>query len=90
MRKYSIIFSRVAIKALKTIHQFDDKLYYKLMTVIESLAENPFQGKRLVGSLKERRSLRVGLYRILYTVENKKLIIHIFDVGHRREVYRKK
>ncbi|MFG2877674.1 type II toxin-antitoxin system RelE/ParE family toxin [Streptomyces sp. NPDC048337] len=35
-----------------------------------------------------RWRLRVGDYRVVYTVENGQLIIWVLAVGHRREVYR--
>lgn len=35
-----------------------------------------------------RWRLRVGDYRVVYTVENDQLIIWVLRVGHRREAYR--
>ena len=32
--------------------------------------------------------IRVGAYRLLYTVENTELLILVLTVGHRRDVYR--
>ena len=32
--------------------------------------------------------LRVGDYRILYTIQDKRLIVVVVRVGHRREAYR--
>jgi mRNA interferase RelE/StbE len=34
--------------------------------------------------------IRVGDYRIIYTIEDDRLIVLVIDVGHRREVYRRK
>ncbi|MBS5101703.1 MAG: type II toxin-antitoxin system RelE/ParE family toxin [Rothia mucilaginosa] len=31
---------------------------------------------------------RVGNYRILYTIDNGAVVVEVFRVGHRREVYR--
>ena len=31
---------------------------------------------------------RVGNYRILYTIDNGEVVVEVFRVGHRREVYR--
>lgn len=36
----------------------------------------------------ERYRMRKGDYRILYTIEDAKLVITVVKVGHRREVYR--
>ena len=35
-----------------------------------------------------RYRLRVGDYRVIYTVEMEANVIHLLAVGHRREVYR--
>ncbi|WP_263363316.1 type II toxin-antitoxin system RelE family toxin [Nocardiopsis listeri] len=40
----------------------------------------------LVGNPEVRR-LRVGDYRIIYTVEDRKLVIWVAHVGHRSTVY---
>jgi mRNA interferase RelE/StbE len=35
-----------------------------------------------------RRRLRIGDYRVVYTIEDGKLIVWVLAVGNRREVYR--
>ena len=32
--------------------------------------------------------LRVGDYRVLYTIQHQELVILVLKIGHRREVYR--
>jgi mRNA interferase RelE/StbE len=32
--------------------------------------------------------IRVGDYRIVYEVEDDRLVVLVIDVGHRREIYR--
>ena len=34
--------------------------------------------------------IRVGDYRVIYTVDDGRLIVVVIDSGHRREIYRKK
>jgi mRNA interferase RelE/StbE len=53
------------------------------------LSENPFSGnvKKLVGSDSMFR-VRVGDYRIIYSVDNDILTVLIIKIGHRREIYR--
>jgi mRNA interferase RelE/StbE len=52
------------------------------------LKENP----RPVGCKKltnqEGYRIRIGNYRILYTIEDENKIVMIYRVGHRRDVYR--
>ena len=53
-----------------------------------SLADDPrpLGSKKLSG--QERYRLRQGDYRILYEIEDDKLIVCVVKVRHRRDVYR--
>ncbi len=66
----------------------DKKLLLRLVKAIESLKHNPFpqNSKKLKGNVGYR--LRIGDYRILYELENSRLIIIVIKIGHRSEVYR--
>jgi len=44
--------------------------------------------KRLKGRFQEGWRLRVGNYRILYKIDDEAREVSIFEIGHRREVYR--
>lgn len=48
----------------------------------------PVGVKMLRGRLKEGWRIRVGEYRILYRIDDASREVRIFDIGHRREVYR--
>lgn len=85
---YKIEFSNLAGKELEKIYKADKKLYSRFILAIESLKTNPFQGKYLKGKLAGDYSLRLGDYRIIYTVYKKTLTIYIIDLGHRKEIYR--
>lgn len=85
---YKIEFSNLASKELERVYDIEKKLYFRLISAIEVLKINPYQGKKLKGKLKGDYSLCVGDYRIIYTIHKKRLIVYIIDLGHRREVYR--
>ena len=75
---------------------FYQKLYYsdrehfkRIDIALESLKKDPFQGKPLKFELKGQFSLRVGFYRIVYTIERKQILVIVLDIGHRRDVYKK-
>lgn len=85
---YRIEFSQLAAKELEKIYKIDRKLYFRLITASESLMKNPHQGKSLKGRLLGDYSLRVGDYRIIYTIRRDILVVYIIDLGHRREIYR--
>jgi len=65
----------------------DKKLLMRLATEIESLRYNPFppDSKKLLGDLGYR--LRIGDYRILYTVQKVIKIVEIYKIGHRKDIY---
>lgn len=81
----------IAPAVLKDLHLFkmeEPSLYRRFITVIQSLAEEPYQGKKLKGELAARYSLRVGNYRIVYRIFKDRLVIFVIDIGHRRDIYR--
>lgn len=83
---YSIELSRAAHKALKNIPRTDVK---KIHNKIEKLKKESFPNgcEKLEGS-DDLYRIRSGDYRIIYQVFNKKLLILVVKIGHRREVYR--
>lgn len=85
---HKIEFSKLAAKELERIYKVDRKLYFRLITAIQVLKTNPYQGKRLKGKLAGDYSLRVGNYRLIYTVHKSRLIVYIIDLGHRKDIYR--
>lgn len=85
---YGIEFTHSAAKELEKVYRIDKKLYQRILYAIEPLRESPFLGKRLKGKLSGDYSLRIGDYRVIYTVNKNKLVIYIIDLGHRKEIYR--
>lgn len=55
--------------------------------IFEELKEDAMIGKPLTRELTGRFSLRVGVYRIIYTVNKSDKFIHVFTAGHRSAVY---
>ena len=50
------------------------------------LETDPAAGKPLHGELKGLSSLRVGSYRVVYEIQDERIILHM--VAHRRAAYR--
>jgi mRNA-degrading endonuclease RelE of RelBE toxin-antitoxin system len=60
---------------------------YEFMT--GPLLDNPYRvGKRLLPPLDDRFSARRGTYRIIYRVDDKRMVVTVVDVGHRSNIYR--
>ena len=83
---YRIVISRPAQRDLRGIR--DREVRQRMASAIESLAENPRpqQAQRLRGAGEVWR-IRVGDWRICYTVEADELIVLILIVGQRGDVY---
>jgi mRNA interferase RelE/StbE len=85
MASYKIYFRQSVEKDFRTIPKKDLK---KILARIESLAKDPRPPgcEKLTGDEKYR--IRQGLYRIIYSVQDKELTIWVVKVGHRKDVYR--
>lgn len=82
---YKVIITETALKNLKKL----DKRYQKAVKkAIDRLEQDPKVGFPLKGRLKGLWKLRFSRYRIVYQIIEKKLIVMILRIGHRREVYR--
>lgn len=83
---YEIEVRPAALRALKRIARQDQA---RIRGAIALLAADP----RPPGAayLKGRPGLRVrvGNYRIIYTIEDDTLLIVVVALGHRREIYRR-
>ncbi len=85
MAKYKVTVKKSAAKELEDIPKKD---LQRIVKRIQSLVENP----RPTGSQKlsgqEQYRIRQGDYRIVYFIDDKTLIVDVFRIGHRREIYR--
>ena len=70
---------------VKNIENLESSIAKRILKKVEELAENPFSKdiKKLKGSNDFR--LRVGDYRIIFSIEKK--TIQILKVGHRKNIY---
>ncbi|MEM8525498.1 MAG: type II toxin-antitoxin system RelE/ParE family toxin [Bacteroidota bacterium] len=84
--KFQIVIKR---KALKEIERLPKQYISKVRETIDQLEENPYPNghRKLVGSLNDYR-IRVGDYRIIYSVFEKELLVEVIRVRHRKDVYK--
>ncbi len=82
--RYKLILSE---KFDRAFSQLERTLQDRVVEGLKELAEEPYSGKQLKGKLKGLLSLRVGKYRILYQVQEEKLLIVVISLGHRKHVY---
>lgn len=85
---YNIEISPGASKFLKHLQKTNKNIAERLVRSIDSLKNNPFIGKKLMGELAMFRSSRVGEYRVIYLIIEKRVLIQVVKIAHRREIYR--
>ena len=73
--------------ARRDIRKLDRVAQKKLAKALQRLAKKPFfYGKKLILPQLGGYRYRIGNYRVIFDVEDKKIII--LRVGHRKEIYR--
>ena len=85
---YKIEFASCAAKELTRIHRSNASIAGHIVNSINALADDPFRGKLLKGDFGGLYSLRVGMYRVIYLVDQGRIVIQVVRVGHRKDVYR--
>jgi len=77
-------------RAAKKLEKLPKPIIQKIDKAIVSLSENPRPpgAKLLRGKFKEGWRIRIADYRVLYRIDDGAQEVRIFDIGHRREIYR--
>lgn len=82
---YKIEWDKRAYRDLKRI---DVSNAVSILNDLNKLYENPRQaGKSLKGEFKNKFRLRVGDYRVIYSVNDQENSVLIIAVGHRKDIY---
>ena len=85
-RTYTIQFARSAGKDLDDLPR---RLQARVLAAIMDLGEDPRpRGCDKIIGWDDAYRIRVGVYRVVYIVEQKKLLIVVIRFGHRKDVYR--
>jgi mRNA interferase RelE/StbE len=71
----------------EVIRSLHPDLKQLIKSAIRAIAANPKSGEPLQRELDGLRMYRVRRFRIVYTVDQKRRIIRLMAVGHRRAVY---
>lgn len=87
MNLYTIKFDRRVKKDLKSIQAQDIK---RIKSVILELSNNPRPDgcTKLKGDKRDYYRIRVGNYRVIYSIEDEILLVLVVRVGHRQEIYK--
>jgi len=82
---YKILIKPSAVKELNKIPKHE---LFKITEKINSLSNDPRPSGCEKLAAQNAYRIRQGSYRIIYMIEDDKLIIYVIKVGHRRDVYR--
>jgi mRNA interferase RelE/StbE len=86
MASYEIEIGRTAEKQLKNLSERDQ---LRVVRAVLALAEEPHpRGTRKLSGYDDVFRIRVGRFRVLYSVAENRLVILILKIGHRKDVYR--
>ena len=86
MASYEIEITRTAEKQLRKLPREERG---RVVAAVLGLADEPRpRGSRKLAGYDDVFRIRVGTYRVLYSVSGGRLVIIILKVGHRRDVYR--
>jgi len=72
-------------KTLKYLEKLDMAIKLQILKKLKQLRENPELGKPLSNSLSDKRSLHIGNFRVIYLLQDNKIII--VAIGHRKNIY---
>lgn len=83
---------RILKAATRELARLDKPIGRRIAKRINWLAENldDIRPEPLTGTLSGLYKLRVGDYRIIYEILHREQIVVIHEIGHRREIYRKR
>lgn len=86
MTRFELEITHSAEKQLRALDREDQQRLAKAML---ALAEEPRpRGAKKLSGYEDVFRIRVGRFRVLYSVARKRLVILILKIGHRRDVYR--
>ena len=86
MAGYKIELKRSAAKEIDGISQ--KKRRQQIVARIAKLADDPRPPGCQKLSGQEAYRIRQGEYRVVYTIEDERLVVTVVKVGHRRDVYK--
>lgn len=84
---YEIIIPKSVQKELDNISEI---YYSRIADKIFEMEKNPRPAGCLKLSDSDEYRVRVGAFRILYEIDDKKKLVVIYKIEHRKEVYKKR
>jgi mRNA interferase RelE/StbE len=84
--RYRLFIKATAAKELRAIPRKRDR--QRIVKRIQDLANDPRPRGSQKLSGREKYRIRLGSYRIIYSIEQVELVVYVVKIGHRKNVYR--
>jgi mRNA interferase RelE/StbE len=86
--RYQVEFSKPALKQFQRLPR---EVQERIAPRIDALAADPRpHGVEKLEGEDDFYRLRVGSYRVVYTIRDRLLLVLVLRMGHRRDIYKKK
>ncbi len=73
----------------RELHRIDPQMVPKVVAAIRALAEQPRPlGTRKLAGSEQTYRIRIGDYRVVYSVDDQERIVLVDRVRHRKDAYR--
>ena len=87
MASYRVLIKPSAAREIEAVDQKKDR--ERIVAGIRSLADDPRPpGSEKLAGAEDRYRIRVGRYRVVYSIGDRELLVFVVRVGHRKDVYR--
>ena len=85
---YSVEYSDTALKQLRKMDRFEARLIVSWIDKnLQGCADPRAHGKGLTANQSGEWRYRIGNYHALCVIEDDRLVIKVFAVGHHRHIY---
>ncbi len=85
MGRFEVFIKPSAVKEIEAISRKKDR--QRIVQRIRQLADDPRPAGSQKLSGRDRYRIRQGPYRIVYAIEDDKLVVCVVKVDHRKDVY---
>lgn len=83
--RYTVRLDRSPQKLLDVLH---GDIYTRIISALQTLADDPRpRGVKKLKGYRDYWRIRVGDYRIIYAIQDDRLLVIVIRIGHRRDVY---
>ncbi|MDL2319157.1 type II toxin-antitoxin system RelE/ParE family toxin [Eubacteriales bacterium OttesenSCG-928-A19] len=91
MVEYHVDFEIRALKALKKLDKSTANMIWSWVNKNLEGTDNPRRlGKALKGEFKRAWRYRIGDYRLICDIQDKKVLILVLEIGNRKDIYKER